>query len=271
MADMLETALGANAVSAIVWIVLALLALVALLVVLRFVRSIRSGLPVSGGRHRAPRLAVVDAVAVDAHRRLVLVRRDNVEHLVLIGGPSDVVVEQNIVAGDVHRAIAERQMRMPAATQKPAPRPRPAPAPAASQPRNAEPRAPAVTPEKTGPEVTPRAPSPIPSDGRGQTGGASPSTPPRRHAVAVTPPEAEPEAPHAEPEPVVQLPTSPKKTEPRFEPPFVTKPAPAPAPAAEPSGEQAEEDLGAAAELSMEEEMARLLDDIVPEKDRRTR
>lgn len=48
------------------------------------------------GRGRVPRLAIVDAMAVDGRRRLVLVRRDNVEHLILIGGPSDVVVEQAI-------------------------------------------------------------------------------------------------------------------------------------------------------------------------------
>src|SRR4051812_41708835 len=48
-------------------------------------------------RGRAPRLAVIDAAAVDSRRRLVLVRRDNVEHLLMIGGPSDIVVEQNIV------------------------------------------------------------------------------------------------------------------------------------------------------------------------------
>src|SRR3954469_25369424 len=46
---------------------------------------------------RQPRLAVIDAAAVDSRRRLVLVRRDNVEHLLMIGGPSDIVVEQNIV------------------------------------------------------------------------------------------------------------------------------------------------------------------------------
>lgn len=45
------------------------------------------------GRGRVPRLAIVDAMAVDGRRRLILVRRDNVEHLILVGGPSDVVVE----------------------------------------------------------------------------------------------------------------------------------------------------------------------------------
>jgi len=60
-------------------------------------------------RGRMPRLAVIDAAAVDGRRRLVLVRRDNIEHLLMIGGPSDIVVESNIV-----RATAQReQLPMP--------------------------------------------------------------------------------------------------------------------------------------------------------------
>jgi flagellar protein FliO/FliZ len=47
-------------------------------------------------RGRSRRLAVVETVAVDARRRLVIIRRDNVEHLVLTGGPHDVVVETGI-------------------------------------------------------------------------------------------------------------------------------------------------------------------------------
>ncbi len=62
-------------------------------------------------RGRMPRLAVIDAAAVDGRRRLVLVRRDNIEHLLMIGGPTDIVVEANIV-----RATAARD-QMP---QRPA-------------------------------------------------------------------------------------------------------------------------------------------------------
>jgi flagellar protein FliO/FliZ len=51
----------------------------------------------SAARGRQPRLAVIDAATVDGRRRLVLIRRDNVEHLLIIGGPTDVVIEQNIV------------------------------------------------------------------------------------------------------------------------------------------------------------------------------
>ena len=53
-------------------------------------------LRVPGGRTRQPRLGLVDAFSLDGQRQLVLVRRDNVEHLVMIGGPNDVLVESQI-------------------------------------------------------------------------------------------------------------------------------------------------------------------------------
>jgi hypothetical protein len=60
-------------------------------------------------RGRQPRLAVIDAATVDGRRRLILIRRDNVEHLMMIGGPSDVVVEANIVRA----AAAPREPQAP--------------------------------------------------------------------------------------------------------------------------------------------------------------
>lgn len=42
------------------------------------------------------RLAMIDAVAVDTRRWLVLIRRENIEHLLMIGGPEDIVVERNV-------------------------------------------------------------------------------------------------------------------------------------------------------------------------------
>src|SRR5204863_739277 len=51
----------------------------------------------AGTRGRQPRLAVIEAGAVDGRRKLVIIRRDNVEHLVMIGGPTDILIEANIV------------------------------------------------------------------------------------------------------------------------------------------------------------------------------
>ena len=78
-------------------------------------------------RGRMPRLAVIDAAAVDGRRRLVLVRRDNIEHLLMIGGPTDIVVEPNIV-----RAMPAREQVPQARRGAAEPPPRIAPLPDAA-------------------------------------------------------------------------------------------------------------------------------------------
>jgi flagellar protein FliO/FliZ len=48
-------------------------------------------------RGRQPRLGIVDIFHIDKQRQLVIIRRDSVEHLLLLGGTNDIVVESNIV------------------------------------------------------------------------------------------------------------------------------------------------------------------------------
>jgi flagellar protein FliO/FliZ len=164
-------------------------------------------------RGRAPRLAVIDAAAVDGRRRLVLVRRDNVEHLIMIGGPSDIVVEQNIV-----RAVpvnAPRDVPAPRASASEAP-PRAAAEPQRAQtfeedtwPQQPEPPA---RPSITRPDLTlrPRTIEPRQTEAR----QAEP-----RH---IEPRTLEPRV--SEPRPI-----EPRSLEPRaFEPPL--RPAPVVAP-----------------------------------------
>lgn len=89
----LSTAQKVIVASVVILVLLALLGL--------FVRQIQGGrLRLRGqvaGRQRQPRLGVVDTYDLDRQRQLVLIRRDNIEHLVMIGGASDVVVETNIL------------------------------------------------------------------------------------------------------------------------------------------------------------------------------
>lgn len=66
-------------------------------------------------RGRQPRLAVIDAAPVDGRRRLVLIRRDNIEHLLMIGGPSDLVVEPNIVRASTRDAARTERTTEPTA------------------------------------------------------------------------------------------------------------------------------------------------------------
>ena len=47
-------------------------------------------------RPRERRLGLVESATIDGRRRLMLIRRDDVEHLVMTGGPVDVVIETGI-------------------------------------------------------------------------------------------------------------------------------------------------------------------------------
>jgi len=130
----------------------------------------------SGGRH----LGVIEASAVDGQRRLVLVRRDHVGHLLLIGGGQDLLIEKDIPLGvaretqRMHQPMAEpvqmaaepmaaepmpaeqhaerpmapvvrppAPMHQPATQQPVAPQPQPQPAPAGTAPVAPAPAAPA--------------------------------------------------------------------------------------------------------------------------------
>ncbi|MER8546809.1 MULTISPECIES: hypothetical protein [unclassified Mesorhizobium] len=96
MLQWLDGVAGPGYAAAILWTFAVLVLLLIILLIIRLIRSLTFGTFVAGGRNRKTRLAVMDATAVDSHRRLVLVRRDDIEHLLLIGGPTDVVVERDI-------------------------------------------------------------------------------------------------------------------------------------------------------------------------------
>ena len=72
------------------------------------------------------RIVVLDTVPLDTQRRLVLVRRDNAEHLLCIGGPADIIIEANIkpaTANTNQQAINQVQQAAPI---PPPPQPSPA-------------------------------------------------------------------------------------------------------------------------------------------------
>ncbi|MGD1016856.1 MAG: hypothetical protein ABR863_10530 [Roseiarcus sp.] len=220
-----------------------------------------------GGRARQPRLGLVDAFSLDGQRQLVLLRRDNVEHLVMIGGPNDVLVESQIIRAAVSTSARERDAAagkalpiapvhaLGAAVEAPLQPAEPAPQPPRIAPRF---ETPTVTPEeRSGAERVAPAPlrQPIravaPGNGdarrdfapaRPATHARSPLPPPivvapaaRTRATPVLPPEAA----AARPQPVAR-PSSPE--------------TPASAPAVKPPLEEAFGDLE-----SLEAEMARLL------------
>jgi len=164
-------------------------------------------------RGRMPRLAVIDAAAVDGRRRLVLVRRDNVEHLLMIGGPSDIVVESNIVRATPHQLPPRAPASGPA---EPPPRITPLPDPGRadaaemfdhSEPQMPEPplrparpsfadEARRQPPERRGDPLTGFAPdlgSPLSNRSEPRPSRTEPMMP--RAPRAIEPPKAPPRAP----------------------------------------------------------------------------
>ena len=57
--------------------------------------AIKFGQKFRNGRRR---LSVVEAIPVDARRRLLLIKRDDVEHLILIGTHQDLLIENGIIS-----------------------------------------------------------------------------------------------------------------------------------------------------------------------------
>jgi hypothetical protein len=105
----------------------------------------------ANARGRQPRLAVIDSAPVDGRRRLVLIRRDNVEHLLMIGGPSDVVVEPNIVRGVAAPREAPPARPPTEALPRPAPLPESVSWPLQPEPAPAPPQRPLPRPVASAP------------------------------------------------------------------------------------------------------------------------
>jgi hypothetical protein len=49
------------------------------------------------GGNESKRVGLIESLSVGGKRSVILARRDNIEHLVLVGGRTDVVIEPNIV------------------------------------------------------------------------------------------------------------------------------------------------------------------------------
>jgi flagellar protein FliO/FliZ len=202
-----------------------------------------------GARNRQPRLAVLDSAIVDARRRLVLIRRDNVEHLILIGGPTDVVVEENIVrAQSAAAAPIQRQAPMRAPIElEPEYDPTLVPY---DEPIYDEPVRPAPA-ARSMPQRPPRSPEPARTPAPRSAPAARPDYDDvtKRLEAALRQPGADPALTKPKPAPAT---TARPAAEPRAVPPAPA--APAPAAQAAPAQKQ-----GPDVFASLEEEMASLL------------
>lgn len=162
MHDYLAPMFGDTGATIAQFVITLVVVLLVILVVFWLIRLFTNGrLGTGPARGRQPRLAVLDALPLDQRRRLILVRRDNVEHLILIGGPSDVVVEPGIQRAQQQtrrlEPIRQEPLRQEQSRPEPVPArpPEPVQARPAPQPQNARP-VPAAPIEP----VAPRQPEP---------------------------------------------------------------------------------------------------------------
>ncbi|MGE4220666.1 MAG: FliO/MopB family protein [Alphaproteobacteria bacterium] len=88
--------------------VLGLIALAAWLARRFGLGGLMAGQAARASRRTARRLGVVEMAPLDARRRLVLIRRDEVEHLLLLGPDGDRVIESGIRPVAAEPPAAER-------------------------------------------------------------------------------------------------------------------------------------------------------------------
>ena len=170
-----------------------------LLLLLWLLRTLAKRGPRIGSRKGAQsRLAVVDAAIVTEGRggegrRLVLVRRDDVEHLLMIGGATDLVIESDI-GGERKSAAMSAPTSLSAAESG-----------VASSPTPSRPRVVAQDPDPA-PRIAPSPPKGPPVAAK-----AEPQQAPRIERVPPSEPVAPPPAPTAPP-----VAAAPARQEPRF-------------------------------------------------------
>jgi flagellar protein FliO/FliZ len=85
-------------------------------------RSYLTGQPLTGNLFPArpeKRITISEQTAIDNRRRLILIKRDNVEHLIMTGGPVDVVIESGIGAPRARPALADTESPTPVFTRQP--------------------------------------------------------------------------------------------------------------------------------------------------------
>lgn len=86
-------------VSAYFQFVMALLFVLALILLIAYGAKkfgLMARVTVNSAKTRDKRLNIVEILPIDARRKLMLIRRDDVEHLVMLGTERDIVIERDI-------------------------------------------------------------------------------------------------------------------------------------------------------------------------------
>ncbi|EJF86493.1 flagellar biosynthetic protein FliO [Candidatus Bartonella washoeensis] len=105
----LSSQIGTSAANITISLVLFIMIATTITTIIMFLRRLKTrGFNTHRKKH-SPRLTICDTIAIDRTRRLMLIRRDNTEHLILIGGLKDIVIESNIIDKRITHKSADKQ------------------------------------------------------------------------------------------------------------------------------------------------------------------
>ncbi|ETS13148.1 flagellar biosynthetic protein FliO [Bartonella quintana] len=93
----LSSKIGTSAANITTSFVFFIITIVAIAAIILFLRRLNTRTFSINKKKLPSRLTLCDKIAIDRTRRLILIRCDDREHLLLIGGLTDVVVESNII------------------------------------------------------------------------------------------------------------------------------------------------------------------------------
>ncbi|WP_273724102.1 flagellar biosynthetic protein FliO [Bartonella sp. AU18XJBT] len=114
----LSEQIGVSAAKIMISFLFFIITIVAITVIILFLRRLSTGRFSNNRKKSLSRLALCEVISIDRARRLVLVRCDNKEHLLLIGGLTDVVVESDISSISKIQKRETRTHPNPASTER---------------------------------------------------------------------------------------------------------------------------------------------------------
>ncbi|WP_455482578.1 flagellar biosynthetic protein FliO [Bartonella sp. B35(2025)] len=93
----LSNQIGTFAANIAISLIFCIMIITTSIVIIIFLNRLNAGNFNIHRKKHIPRLTICDTIMIDRTHRLILVRRDDTEHLILIGGSTNFVIESNII------------------------------------------------------------------------------------------------------------------------------------------------------------------------------
>ncbi|GAA5105181.1 hypothetical protein [Bartonella jaculi] len=105
----LSNQIGTSAANITISLVLFVVIITIITAFITFLRRLNTRGFNTNKKKRPPRLTICDTLVIDRTRRLILIRCDDREHLILIGGLTDFVIESDIISERITHKSDDKQ------------------------------------------------------------------------------------------------------------------------------------------------------------------